>query len=288
MARILQGKEVRDALALALRQKVSKLEEKPTLAIFQVGDRADSTAYIKQKKTFGENIGARVIHRHYPESVTQAELLKDIGNDNEDGNIHGIIIQMPLPEHLHKEELIEAVYPKKDVDGLTATNTKRLYDNKPGLVPATARGILMLLDHYNISVEGKRVTIIGRSNLVGKPTALALLNRNATILIAHSKTPDLKTVCKRADILIAALGKPEFITKDFVSAGQVIIDVGINSVAGEKFDEEIPTKRKIVGDVNFKEVEPIVAAISPVPGGVGPMTVASLFENLLEAYQKKG
>jgi methylenetetrahydrofolate dehydrogenase (NADP+)/methenyltetrahydrofolate cyclohydrolase len=266
MTHILDGRKVRGEVVKTLRSKIKTLEDKPTLAIFQVGDKADSTAYIKQKKIFANEIGARVIHRHYSESVTQTELLRDIAKDNKNKEIHGILIQTPLPKHLEKDELIQAVDSKKDVDGL-----------KGGFIPATARGIMTMCDYYDIQIQGKKVTVIGKSALVGKPVAAAFLNRGAIVTVCDKQTGDLVPHTKRADIIVVAAGQPKLIGAKHVSPGQIIIDVGISQ-----------TKRKIVGDVNFKDVEPIVAAISPVPGGVGPMTVASLFENLLEAYQKKG
>ncbi len=274
MAQLLDGKAVRDVLSAELSAKIKTLKSAPTLVIIQVGDRPDSTSYINQKKLLAKKIGAKVMHKHYADSVAQAEILKDIQDFNINDSVHGIIIQLPLPESLDKGALIETVAPGKDVDGLTAANAKFLLEsNARGIMPATTRGIISLLEYYKISIAGRRVTVVGRSSLVGKPTAIALLNRNATVTIAHSKTADLKTVCKEAEILIVAMGKAKFITADFVSPGQTVIDVGINALDG-----------KMVGDVDFAGVQSIVAAISPVPGGVGPMTVVSLFQNLVDAY----
>ena len=282
MVKILDGRVVRDNLAQNLKEKIARLKAKPKLAIIQVGNLAESTAYIKQKKAFGVSIGASVEHLQFESTVEEKDLLLKIASLNQDKSVHGIIIQLPLPENLNRGKLIEAIAPEKDVDGLTSRNVKALEaGNSSGLIPATAKGIMTLLDYYKIPVLGKRVVVVGRSNLVGKPTALALLNRGATVTVAHSQTPNLPQVTKLAEILIVAIGKPKFINAEYVSKGQVVIDVGIN--APKKLDEEIPGK-KLVGDVDFESVSKIVSAISPVPGGVGPMTVVSLFENLILAY----
>ncbi len=275
MATILDGKAARDSLALTLRSKIEGLEDKLTLVILQVGDRPDSSAFIRQKKLFAKTIGAVIHHEQFSESIMEEELIEHIEKYNKDQSVHGIILQIPLPPHLHKEILLEKINPLKDIDGLTSINTKLLFDgNGEGLMPATARGIISLLEYYKISLKGKRVVVVGRSTLVGKPTALACLNKDATVTIVHTETPNLKEITRQSEILIVGIGDPEFITHEFVSKGQVIIDVGINP--GEE--------KKIVGDTKFAELEPIVAAITPVPGGVGPMTVVSLFQNLLDAY----
>lgn len=274
MTLILNGKEVRDVLMKELSETIQTFETVPTLVIIQVGDRADSTSYINQKKIFAEKIGAKVIHKHYTDPVSQEEVLEDIKHFNKDIHIHGIIVQIPLPSTLNKDILIEAINPAKDVDGLTTTNANYLLENSPkAIVPATTRGILSLLKYYNIPVEGKTVTVVGRSNLVGKPTAIALSNKKAFVTVAHSLTENLKSVCVQSEILIVAIGDPLFITKEYVKPGQVVIDVGINTL-----------NSKLVGDVAFEEVKDIVTAITPVPGGVGPMTVLSLFQNLVDAY----
>jgi methylenetetrahydrofolate dehydrogenase (NADP+) / methenyltetrahydrofolate cyclohydrolase len=274
MAQLLDGKLVRNEIAQALIVEIQTLARKPHMAILEVGTRPDSEAYIKQKKIFAEKIGVEISHKHFEETVTEKELLSEIHACNTNPEIDGIILQIPLPKHLNKLTLIEAVDPRKDVDGLTSTNTKLLYDNsKDGLMPATTRGILTLLKYYKIKVKGKRVLMVGRSALVGKPTAIAFLNQHATVTVAHRHSKNLVKLCNEADIIVVAVGKPGLITKEHVKAGQVVIDVGITSVEG-----------RLVGDVVFSDVEPIVAALTPVPGGVGPMTVASLFQNVLQAY----
>ncbi len=278
MADLLSGTILRDAVKKQLSEKIVKLHKKPTLAIIQVGSRSDSNAYINQKKIFAEAIGAHIIHTQFKENVNEHDILQEIVKFNQDSNIHGILVQLPLPQHLMdaKEKIIDRVSPEKDVDGLSSLNTKYLFDGtQKGYLPATTRSIISILDHYKVEIKGKHCVVIGRSTLVGKPTALALLNRDATVTIAHKETKHLKDLTKQADILVVAIGDPLFIGEDFVTSDQVIIDVGINEVEGT---------RKLVGDVDFKNVEPRVNAITPVPGGVGPMTVASLFENLLDAF----
>lgn len=310
MTKILDGKIVRDKIAQELSEKISKLDPKPQLAIVQIGDLPESNSYIRQKKLFGEKIGAIVNHIKLPENVTQENLTSEIRNLNSDSSVHGIIIQMPIPDRLDKDKLIDKILFWKDVDGLSAINLKHLSEGRNlGSIPATTKGILTLLNYYKIPFAGKKVVIVGRSTLVGKPTALALLNQDATVTICHSKTRNLKQETRNADILVVAAGRPKLITKEHVSKGQVVVDVGINVIlngsegsldsssrpiymGGTQNDkstkpETEPSGRKLVGDVDFEEVSKIVAAISPVPGGVGPMTVASLFQNLLEAYQNQ-
>jgi len=299
MSKILDGKIVRDKIAEDLRKEITlRVKDpqgrRPKLVIIQVGDLAESNTYIKQKILFGQKIGAIVDHQKFDEKVTQELLITHISKLNTDQNVSGIIIQVPIPSHLDKDAIIDAIDPKKDVDGLTSANLKLLWENKKGaIIPATTRGILSLLDYYKIPISGKKVVVVGRSFLVGKPTALALLNRDATVTICHRETRNLKEETKNADILVAAVGKANLITKDHVSKNQVVIDVGINMINNQKPSfvktsegkpETEPSGRKIVGDVDFESVAKIVKAITPVPGGVGPMTVASLFENLLEAY----
>lgn len=239
------------------------------LVIFQIGNRKESNLYIDQKKKYGDSLGISVICHKFPEDVSEKEVVDAIDKNNNDENVSGIILQLPIPDGLDKDKIIDSINPDKDVDGLTATNLKRLISNKQGHVPATARGILNLLNFYKIPVLGKKIVVIGKSNLVGKPTALLLLRKGATVTICHSKTTNLEEHTKTADIIISAAGVPNLIRKEYVKEGQIIIDVGI-TMDGDK----------LLGDVNFEEVSNIVSAISPVPGGVGPMTVAALFENL--------
>lgn len=280
---LLDGKVARDSIAGELKNSISALKNKPKLAIIQVGDKEESNKYIKQKRLFAEKIGAQVEHIKFPEDITEEKVCAEIQKLNADFLVHGIIVQLPLPAGLDKNIIIQSIDPVKDVDGLTSVNTKLLWSNEKGHMPATARGIITLLDYYKIPIKGRKVVVVGRSDLVGKPVAIAFLNRDATVTICHKETSDIMSETKRADILVIAAGDPEFITKDFVREGQVVVDVGINVTKSNHLHEEIPDK-KLVGDVKYGEVSDIVDAISPVPGGVGPMTVLSLFQNLLDAY----
>jgi methylenetetrahydrofolate dehydrogenase (NADP+)/methenyltetrahydrofolate cyclohydrolase len=263
----LDGRILRDRIANKLKLEVSGLKVKPVLAIIQVGDNVESNVYIKQKKLFGERIGAVVNHIRLPKNISFPKIEKEIKKLNSDRKVHGIIIQLPIPENLDARKITKVISPSKDVDGLVSGSN---------FTPATTRGILSILDFYKINLAGKRAVVVGRSDLVGKPTALALLNKNATVTIAHSKSKNLKQITKSAEVLVVAVGRPKFINDKYVSKGQVVIDVGINK-----------TKNGLVGDVDFEKVKKIVRAITPVPGGVGVMTVASLFENLFDAARLK-
>jgi len=277
----LDGKIVRDAHTEALKKGIIRLGFSPTLAIIQIGTHPDSTLYIEQKKKFATKIGATARHIQFPESVAFTELQYEINRLNSDDSVSGIIVQLPLPAHLERDRVIQLINPEKDVDGLTDENQSLLAMGKPRFIPATARGIVSLLDFYQIPIGGKNVAVLGRSRLVGGPTALALTARGAHVSVCHSKTTNTREITRGADIVIVAVGKPEFVDTSYIREGSVVVDVGINTISGP-LDEELP-RRKIVGDVLFPEVSKIARAISPVPGGVGPMTVLSLFENLLDA-----
>jgi len=271
--KILDGKLVREEGIEALKKSISELSFVPCLAIIQVGNRPDSDAFIRAKKSFAKKIGVNEIHIQIPENIKQGELIDIVKKYNEDKDVQGIIVQLPLPIHLNSEAILNAIDSKKDVDGLTPINMKRLLDgHDEAIIPATTRGIRQLLKYYNIELFGKKVVVVGRSTLVGKPIALMCVNENATVTICHSKTSNLKEETKSADIIIVAVGKPNLIDKEYVKAGQIIIDVGIS----RQMDNTL------IGDVNFNEVKDIVEMITPVPGGVGQMTVFSLFENLLD------
>lgn len=274
MSKILDGKKLRDLLVPQLIKKIRETSYKPKLVIIQIGNLKESNSYIKKKKTFGGKIGVLVVHKQYPENVSEKEVISDISMYNLNSSVHGIMIQLPIPKNLNGSEIIEAIDHKKDVDGLTAKNTKFLFDNDEAFIPATTQGILTLLQNHKISLLGKRVVIVGESTLVGRPTTLALLNRKATVIVCHIHTKNLEEETRRADILIVAAGQPHLITPNHVSKNQIVIDVGIT----------VTEKKKVVGDVDYKRVKNLVSAITPVPGGVGPMTVFSLFENLVKAY----
>jgi methylenetetrahydrofolate dehydrogenase (NADP+)/methenyltetrahydrofolate cyclohydrolase len=279
---ILDGRATREALMPELIKRTQALSFTPTLCIIQVGDRPDSTAFIRAKKAFAKKIGVKEKHIQVTESIPQSELIDIIRECNADKAIQGIIVQLPLPIHIDREVIIDAIDPKKDVDALTAFNVKRWFEGREdAIMPATARGVRTLLKQYKIDLFGKKVTVIGRSMLVGKPIITMCLNENATVTVCHSKTPDLVKHTKTADVLIVAAGKSGLIQAKHVKKGQAVIDVGINTVTGEKLDDEIEGTR-LVGDVDFSKVHKRVAAITPVPGGVGPMTVLSLFENLID------
>ncbi|HLA03780.1 MAG TPA: bifunctional 5,10-methylenetetrahydrofolate dehydrogenase/5,10-methenyltetrahydrofolate cyclohydrolase [Patescibacteria group bacterium] len=297
---LLDGKALNEKIAEKLKAEISRLEtlrargplgRRPKLVIIQVGDLAESNAYIGRKIKFGEKIGAVVDHQKFPNTITQEKLITQISSLNTDSSVTGIIVQMPLPKHIDRDEVIDSIDPAKDVDGLTSRNLKLLWEAKgEGFVPATTKGIISLLDEYKIPIVGKHVVVVGRSFLVGKPTFLAFLNHDATVTVCHRHTKNLAKHSRSADILVVAAGKPNLIGKEHVHKNQVVIDVGINAVQNEVsprgHNEERP-RSTLVGDVNFAEVSKIVKAISPVPGGAGPMTVASLFENLLEAYNRQ-
>ena len=285
--KILDGKKVRDFIAKGIILELKKLEIKPKLVIIQIGNDERSSVYVKQKKIFGERLGFLVEYIQFDKKISENELLMRIELFNRDSFVNGIIVQFPLPKNIDSTRIVESIDAQKDVDGLNSKNLRFLLDGKSavdssnhykGFIPATTKGILSLLDFYKIPIERKKVVIVGRSLLVGRPTALAFLNRNATVTICHSKTKELSKEIKNADIIVVAIGKPNFLKRNMVKKGQIVIDVGITKV-----------KDTLIGDVDFKNVSKIVRAITPVPGGVGPMTVISLFENLLSAYfrQKK-
>jgi len=274
---ILDGKKVRDFLAEKIIGELKKIGAKPKLVVIQVGNDERSSVYVRQKKIFGEKLGFSVEHIQCAKNISEIELMSQIEKLNCDTKVNGIIIQLPLPKNIDTIKIIESINPDKDVDGLGSKNLRFLLENiKGGFTLATTKGIISLLDFYKIPLEGEKVTIIGRSLLVGKPTMLAFLNRNATVTVCHSKTKNLKAEVKNADIVVVATGSPKLIKKSFVKAGQVVIDVGITKVGD-----------KLLGDVDFKAVSQVVKAITPVPGGVGPMTVVSLFENILVSYKRQ-
>lgn len=274
MVQILEGKKLSSLLALKLAKKIEGLKTKPKIVIIQIGDLPESNTYIRHKLLLAQKIGANTEHKRYPESVKESRIIHDIEKLNKDRSVHGIMVQLPAPKSLDIEKVLEAITPLKDVDGLTAFNTKHLFDNKEAFIPATAKGVINLLETSKIKLVGKRVVIVGASSLVGRPLTLALLNKGATVTICHKNTKNLEKETKNAEILITAVGLPNLIGKSHVSRGQVVVDIGIT----------VLKNKKVVGDVDFENVKKIVKAITPVPGGVGPMTVVSLLENLLLAY----
>lgn len=261
---LLDGKIAREHYVKALIERVRNLSSIPCLTIIQVGNRPDSDAYVKAKKSFAEKIGVRVNHVQLEEKITQENLLATIKKYNEDSTTQGIIIQLPLPEQINSELALETVIPSKDVDGLTC-NTK--------FMPATARGVKELFKFYKIELSGKKVTVVGRSKLVGGPIAGMCHEEGAQVTVCHSKTENIPEKTQNADIVIVAIGKPKLLDEKYFKKGQIVIDVGITRHIEEG----------LVGDVDFEKVKDIVEMISPVPGGVGQMTVLALFENLIDA-----
>ncbi len=249
-----------------------------TLAVIQVGTDPASSVYVGNKKKACEYVGFRSLSYELPEDTTEVELLSLVKKLNENREVDGILVQLPLPEHLDEDAIISAIAPEKDVDGFHAVNTGNLWIGKECFVSCTPAGIIELLKRSGVEMAGRECVIVGRSNIVGKPMAALMLKENATVTVCHSGTRNLKEVTKRADILIVAMGKPQFITADYVKPGATVIDVGIHRMEG----------KKLCGDVAFEEVEKTAAAITPVPGGVGPMTIAMLMKNCLIAAKRKG
>jgi methylenetetrahydrofolate dehydrogenase (NADP+)/methenyltetrahydrofolate cyclohydrolase len=273
MAMIIDGKAVAERLRAQLAARIATLAFKPGLVVLRVGEDPASGVYVRNKDKAATSAGFASRTRHLPEATTEAELLAEIAALNADPEVDGILVQLPLPAHIRAEAAIAAVDPAKDVDGFHPINAGRLASGLPGLVPCTARGAMHLLAEAKAQLRGARAVVVGRSQIVGRPMAQLLLAADCTVTIAHSRTRDLPEECRRADILIAAVGRPEMIRGDWVREGAIVIDVGINRLPDGK----------LVGDVAYAEALPRAAAITPVPGGVGPMTIACLLENTLEA-----
>ena len=272
---LLNGKELSDKIKNEIKLKSKNYLIKPTLAVIQIGDDEASNIYINSKRKSCENVGINFIHAKFNEDSTEQEIINKIIEFNNDNYINGILIQLPLPKKFDTYKLLNLINKNKDVDGLTDINMGLLFKDNNNLIPCTPQGIIRLLEEYNIDLLGKHAVIVGRSNLVGKPLAMLMLQKGATVTICHSKTIDLKQYTRQADILICAVGKKNLITKDMVKENAVVIDVGINRVDG-----------KLYGDVDFDNVKDIASFITPVPGGVGPMTVAMLLFNVLKNYEK--
>lgn len=278
MAELINGKQISQKLKDELKKQVEVLKSEGKtccLAVIQVGNDPASSVYVGNKKKACAYIGIESQAFELPEETTEAELLSLIEKLNHDATVHGILCQLPLPEHIDEEKIINAISPKKDVDGFHPQNVGALVIGQEGFVSCTPAGIIELLKRSNIDIEGKHCVVVGRSNIVGKPMALLMLRENATVTVCHSRTRDLKEICKEADILIVAIGKPQFVTADYIKEGAVVIDVGIHR----------NSDNKLCGDVKFDEAEPLASAITPVPGGVGPMTIAMLMKNCVEAMK---
>lgn len=276
MAKLIDGKAISAQIKDELKEKVAQLNKmgkEITLAVIQVGADPASTVYVRNKKNACAYIGIESLSYELPEETTQEELLELILQLNQNEKVNGILVQLPLPGHIDEDAIIKAIAPQKDVDGFHPQSVGTMSIGQKGFLSCTPAGVIQLLKRSGIEIEGKECVVVGRSNIVGKPMAMLLLRENATVTITHSRTKDLKEVTKRADILIAALGKPKFITEDFVKDGAVVIDVGIHR----------QENGKLCGDVDFDNVVDKVSAITPVPGGVGPMTIAILMNNCVQS-----
>jgi len=284
MAKIIDGKALAKKIQAEISTEIAALKPRygrpPGLAVLMVGDNPASAAYVKNKETACHKVGIASFGKHFPHSITQAEIEQVIDELNNDDRVDGILIQLPLPEHLDAISLINRLEPTKDADGLHPNNLGKLVRGELGLRSCTPAGVMALLAESQIDIEGKNAVVVGRSILVGKPIALMLLEANATVTIVHSRTKNIKEITRQADILIAAIGKPEAITSDMIKPDTVVIDVGINRINDEG-------KSRLVGDVDYSKVSEIASHITPVPGGVGPMTVTMLLQNTLWAYKSK-
>lgn len=278
MGAILNGKEVAMKVKNNIRMFVEKVKVEgkrvPTIASVLVGSDGGSVFYQNSQEKIARDLGVNYKKISLEEQISEEELLIVINRLNEDEEIDGIIIFCPLPKHLDENYIINSINPNKDIDCMTDVNIGKFYSGKPIFTACTPLSVLTILQHYNIELKGKNVVIVGRSNIVGKPAAQLLLNNDATVTICHSKTKNLRDICKKAEVLVVAIGKPHFINEEYVSPGTVVIDVGTSSVEG-----------KIVGDVDFNSVEPLASYITPVPGGVGALTTTLLFNNLCEAWK---
>lgn len=276
MTIILDGKKLREKILANLKQKIDKFQTKPSLAVILVGNNPASQIYVKNKQKVAQQIGINSQVIAFEETVSEEELISKVKELNEDSTINAILVQLPLPASISKERVINTISPKKDVDGFTPYNFGKLFSGEiPNVYPCTPKGVLLLLDEYGIELEGKHAVVIGRSNIVGKPMAQMLLNRNATVTVCHSRTKNLDNIIKTADIVVSAVGK-NIIKGESIKPGCVIVDVGI-------FKDEFGKTR---GDVDFESASQVASYISPVPGGVGPMTITSLMLNTVELFEK--
>ena len=278
---ILDGKQLSQELKDEMRQEVDALAKeygrRPCLMVVIVGNNPASQSYVRGKIKATEYVGFEGSLVSLPEDVTEDALIAEIERLNQDEQVDGILVQLPLPKHISEDRVIASISPEKDVDGFHATNVARLWLNQPCIVPCTPKGVIVMLDRAGIEITGKNAVVVGRSNIVGKPVAKLLLDRNATVTIAHSRTKNLKEVCRQADILVAAVGRPQMLTADYIKPGAAVIDVGINRLEDGR----------LVGDVDFEGAKAIAGAITPVPGGVGPMTITMLMRNTIECFLRR-
>ncbi len=277
-ATIISGKEVAARIRKELAGKVEHLRARgvvPGLGVILVGDDPASHSYVRSKEKACRELGLHSVVRRMPADASQAAVLAEVEGFNRDDAIHGILVQLPLPDHIDEREVIRAIHPHKDVDGFHPVNVGNLHIGERCFVPCTPAGVIELLDHAGVELKGLHAVVVGRSNIVGKPVSMLLLARHATVTICHSRTRDLPSVTRTADVLVAAVGKPEMVRGDWVKPGAVVIDVGVNRVGD-----------RLVGDVDFAAVSEVAAAITPVPGGVGPMTITMLIKNAIEAAER--
>ena len=278
---IIDGKQIAQHLKEEMREQVAALSaqygRKPCLDVIIVGENPASMSYVRSKIKATEYCGFDGELIQLPETVSQEELLCIIGERNENDHVDGILVQLPLPKHIDEQAVIEAISPEKDVDGFHPTNVAKLWLDQKTIVPCTPMGVMALLEQSGTPLQGRHAVVVGRSNIVGKPVAKLLLDKNCTVTIAHSRTADLAATCREADILVVAVGRPQMITADMVKPGATVIDVGINRIADGR----------LVGDVDYESVAPIAGAITPVPGGVGPMTITMLMRNTIECYKQR-
>lgn len=273
-AKIIDGKKIADVILNNLKSKIKNLKQKPGLGLVLVGDNPASEIYVNFKEKTCKEMGFYCERFNLDKNIGELDLLKLVNDLNQKTNVHGILVQLPLPKQIDEHLIINSILPHKDVDGFTPINLGNLLSGKTIMAPATARAVLYLIESTGTKIEGKNAVVVGRSKIVGKPTAILLLDKNATATICHSKTKNLADFTKKADILVVAVGKPKLITKDMVKEGAIVIDVGINKING-----------KVVGDVDFENVKYVASYITPVPGGVGPMTIAMLMDNTLKAME---
>ena len=271
---LLDGKRIKEEKFVELKKEILSLERRPGIAVIQVGNDSASNVYVKSKEKFGKELGCIFNHIKFDENTREEDILKKIDELNNDNNIDGILVQMPIPKHLNSSVIQNRIIYTKDIDGLTDINAGLLFHNKDSFIPCTPKGIMEMLKYYNIDISGKHVVIVGRSELVGRPLMSLMLNNNATVSICHSYTYDLKSITSMADILVVAVGKSNIINSSMIKEDCIVVDVGINRDNG-----------KLCGDVDFESVKDKCSYITPVPGGVGQTTVLSLYQNLLKAYR---
>ncbi len=275
-ARIIDGKAVARQIEAEVRDELVRLTYKPRLVAIRVGNDPASEIYVRNKARKAEELGLRGEQLVFPESRAESALLAEVQRLNQDTDVDGILVQLPLPKHIDAKKVIDVVDPAKDVDGFHPINVGRLHLGRPALVPCTPAGVIRLIDSTGEKIEGKHAVVVGRSDIVGKPAASLLLARNATVTVCHSRTADLGAITRQADILVAAIGKPRFVTANMLKPGAIVIDVGVNRVDG-----------KLAGDVDFAKAREVAGWITPVPGGVGPMTIAMLMRNTVTAAQRR-